>query len=600
MKISVNKMSLSNKRIIAVVLSFMVLAAFTQFTGPDIKAASKTPGKPSISVSVSQNTATIRWGKVKNAKKYQVYRISGTTWVYSKTIKKSKAKKYSNTSKYLLKKKGKKKYKVYVKSPNYVSIATTTSCSHTFKGSYSTSYTFAVRAYNGKKAGKYSAAKTIKTGKKPAPPSDDDEVLHLMSLDSDEAEEPETPTVPAPGNVSNLKAEFKVVDGTNMIYVTWSAASNATSYDVYRKKGTGASATNYPSTPNATKPECKYSLKDVSNNQAYFFKVIAKNKNGVAGQPVEVSIKTPAAQAEPTTPTTPTVGPYSNNPSTAWNQYLTEMLSYYNKELQDNYGVNINSTNKADEFKKLQAIIQVMHDYVGYSERITSDYSNFPTGRANWQYNDTTAAIAGTNTSGNYYNGKDYIPTIKFYGSCDTIAETQEYLAQKAGLDVHLLLYRAYGHKYAMICANNVWYDADPGWYMAPGPKGLGYNSPISDPSSFKEIKGVALSLSKYGTSPCPVQNVFTFGNTVFYGSSKSVSDTGGLTFVSDFGDIGINPANATYTSSDESILSFDNTNGTCTFHNTGMVYVTIVYQNVKPGGQIPNVTTTITIKVTN
>ena len=96
-----------------------------------------------------------------------------------------------------------------------------------------------VRAVNGKKAGAYSAAKAAKTGAKPKPPADTSQPDPGNSG---------TPTVPVPGKVSNLKAEFKVVDGTNMIYVTWSAASNATSYDVYRKKGTGASATNYPST----------------------------------------------------------------------------------------------------------------------------------------------------------------------------------------------------------------------------------------------------------------------------------------------------------------------------------------------------------------
>ena len=582
--------SVSGKRLLAMMLSIMVAFTFMPVFTQSAYAATKTPAKVTIkSVTASANHVTVQWGKAKNAKKYKVFVQTGADgWKYWKSVKATKKNKtkYSDKLKYKLKKSG-KKYKIYKKKNPYKLVKTTTARKYTYTGKYSTTYRFVLQAVNGKKKGAYSAAKKATTKAKPTP----------QPADPTTTTDPTTPppTV-APGKVSNLKAEFKVVDGTNMIYVTWSAASNATSYDVYRKKGTGASATNYPSTPNATKTECKYSLKDASNSQVYFFKVIAKNKNGVAGQPVEVSITTPAA---PETPTTPTTGPYSSNSSTAWNQYLAEMLGYYKDELTKR-GVSINSTNKADEFKKLQAIIQVMHDYVGYSERITSDYSNFPTGRVNWQYNDTTAAIEGTNTSGNYYNGKDYISTIKFYGSCDTIADTQEYLAQKAGLDVYLLGYRAYGHKYAMICANNVWYNADPGWYMAPGPKGLGYNSPISDPSSFKEIKGVALSLSKYGTSPCPVQNVFTFGNTVFYGSSKSVDNSGGLSFLNDSGGIGIGPEDATYASSDESILSFDNTNGTCTFHNTGMVYVTIIYQNVKPGGQIPTVTTTITIKVTN
>ena len=104
----------------------------------------------------------------------------------------------------------------------------------------------------------------------------------------------ETPAA-APGKVSNLKAEFKVVSDKNTIYVTWSAASNAASYDVYMKKGTGATATSYALRKNVTK--CEYSISGVTNGKLYTFKVIAKNKNGDEGEPVEASCTVPAGSA---------------------------------------------------------------------------------------------------------------------------------------------------------------------------------------------------------------------------------------------------------------------------------------------------------------
>ena len=84
----------------------------------------------------------------------------------------------------------------------------------------------------------------------------------------------------------------------------------------------------------------------------------------------------------------------------------------------------------------------------------------------------------------------------------------------------------------------------------------------------------------------------------VFRGSKDAVSNTGGLVFGKV---IGINPANATYSSSDENIISFDNEAGTYTLHNPGVAYVTIVYDNVKPSSyqsQYPTYTTVIRIEV--
>ena len=329
---------------------------------------------------------------------------------------------------------------------------------------------------------------------------------------------------------------------------------------------------------------CSYTLIYSKNyGKTYKFKIVPKNSAG-SGTPKEIEYTTP---------------PYDHNPTTAWNQYLAEMLGYYKKELQDNYGVNINSTSKTDEFKKILAMIAVMQKYVGYGERGTNDHSRFPTGAANWFYNDGLAAVNHTNMSGNYYDGTKYIPTIKFYASCDIVADTQEYLAKQAGLKFYTFAKANSGHSFVMICANNVWYNADPESYMVPG-KGLN-NPKWNNLSVFAQSEyycDIEHSLSDGKTFS--TSSTFTLGQ-VFYGSGSSVSSTGGISILNGPGQIGINPANATYTSSDESILSFDNVNGTCTFHKEGTVYVTIVYQNVKPGNQpVPSITTTISVSVTS
>ena len=617
-----------SRRVFSIIVSIMIVFAFMPLLGQDAYAAAKKPGTPKItSVQVNANTVSLKWGKAKNAKKYRVFvQTGGDGWKYWRSVKATKQnkKKYSDKLKYKLKKSG-KKYKVYKKKNPYKLVRTTTARKYTYTGKYSTTYRFVVRAVNGKKAGAYSAAKAAKTGAKPKPPADTsqpdpgNDPGSGGSGDSGGGEDSgdgdaETPaTVPAPGQVSNLKAEVSIgavtstsLGGTYTITVTWDAAKDATSYDVYRKTGVGAAGTSYVFRQNRT--DCKYTLTKAKTGTIYSFKIIPKNGD-TAGNPSEIQCTTPAEE-----PSVMDIEVGEFDSWLAWDQYLAKMLGYYKQELQKQ-GISINSTDKADEFKKLRAIIQVMHDYVGYSERITSDYSNFPTGRVNWQYNDTTAAIAGTNTNGNYYNGKDYIPTIEFYGSCDTISETQEYLAQQAGLDEFQIGRTDYGHIYAMICANNVWYNADPGWYMAPGPKGLGYNSPIKDPSKFQEASyNIEHSLS-IGTT-FDITNIFKLSQ-VFYGmSSKSVQSDGSICMNPHNGHtldtngnilvpgnkMRISSDKAYYTSSDESILSFENDNGTCTFHKTGFVYVTIAYENQNSEYKdfVPSYTTTISVKVTD
>lgn len=147
-----------------IVLVMLVAVALV----PTAVLAAKTPGKAKISkVAVSGQTMTVKWGKVKYAKKYKVCSVTYKNgWKYWKSVKANKKnkKKYKDTTKYKLKKNG-SKYKVYkkTKKPSYKALKTvkkkTTSVS--IKGKYATRYNLAVRAYNGKKAGKYSSVKSV-------------------------------------------------------------------------------------------------------------------------------------------------------------------------------------------------------------------------------------------------------------------------------------------------------------------------------------------------------------------------------------------------------------------------------------------------------
>ena len=171
MKITVNKKRLTGKQLLALVLSFLVMTTVMSHTGPEIQAASK-PGTPKFTNCVQAgNKVSINWTKAKNAKTYNVYKVTGTTWKYWKKVKKSQKKKYSNTGKYKLVKTG-SKYKVYKKAYKYSCIKKGLKArTYKFTGTYSTTYKLAVRAYNGKKAGNYSAIGTVTTGAKPAPPA---------------------------------------------------------------------------------------------------------------------------------------------------------------------------------------------------------------------------------------------------------------------------------------------------------------------------------------------------------------------------------------------------------------------------------------------
>ncbi len=117
--------SIRKKSILIVLM--VVIAAMIPI---GVYAASNTLKKPTIkSVSVSGRQVTVKYGKVKKAKKYIVYSV-----------------------------KKKKNKNVYTK----IAISKTTTAR--FMGKYNTRYKLVVRAFNGKKKSKYSAVKSKKIG----------------------------------------------------------------------------------------------------------------------------------------------------------------------------------------------------------------------------------------------------------------------------------------------------------------------------------------------------------------------------------------------------------------------------------------------------
>lgn len=163
-------------RILVTGIIVAIAVAFMPMLGDEVSAATKKPAKPKIiSATTSYNTATIKWGKAKGAKKYQVsIQSAKKKWVKYKTVKKNakNKKKYTKKNKYRVKAKG-KKYIVYQYTYTYTKKKNITARTFKFTGlKYNTTYTFAVRSVNGNK---YSAWSTVKRVTKvyPTEPIDD-------------------------------------------------------------------------------------------------------------------------------------------------------------------------------------------------------------------------------------------------------------------------------------------------------------------------------------------------------------------------------------------------------------------------------------------
>lgn len=569
------------RRAISAVISIMIVFAFMPILGQDAYAAAKKPKAPKITTAqVNGNAVILKWSKVKKAKKYKVYVQTGSdSWKYWKSVRKNKTnkKKYSNKLKYKLKKSG-KKYKVYKQTNPYKLIAKTKVRSFTYKGNYGTTYRFVVRAMKGKKAGKYSKTAAVTTPSKPGTQTKP-ETQAQQNNDPVNPSDPEVdPSTVPPAKVSRVKATAK----GNVIKVAWTAVSGANDYQVFYK---GPNDSDYKAWTTTTKLSKTSDDKKFQYSTTYSFKVRARNNIGV-GEFSNVVTCTTGRD-----PATLEIGEFSSDPDEAYAQFEAKMLKYYKDELAKR-GVSIDSKKKSDDFQKLQAIIQVMHDRVGLSEEISyDDPTRFPTGRTNWYYGN-----AYNNTGGDYYNGKDYLSTIEFYGSCDTVASIEGYLAEQAGLPLETLIDRG-GHVFVIIQANYVWYNADAWFYMYPGCNGINVGGTI-DPSTFTE-SAYDLGLKMSIATTASVTEGFKL-QRVFYGTKEAITSDNGLLFGNV---IGISADEATYSSSDESIISFDNTSKTYTLHNTGTAYVKIVYKNIKQGkyqSKYPTFTTTIRVKVLN
>lgn len=202
-----NQTTRRNRFASGIIAGAMAVTMILPVSSMDTYAASKgkTPKAPTkVSMSVSEQNMTLKWNKGKNAKSYQVaVRTSGKGWKYWKKVKKSKAnkKKFTKKLQYKVAKSG-KKYKVYRYQTiyRYKTVKKNTKAkSYTYKapkaGSY---YTLAVRSLNGKKKSGWKA----KTGKS------------LV------------------GTVKNLQGSFE--PKTMKLTLTWSKASGATKYEVYR------------------------------------------------------------------------------------------------------------------------------------------------------------------------------------------------------------------------------------------------------------------------------------------------------------------------------------------------------------------------------
>ena len=162
------------------ILTVLICFGFIS-TGAESFAAStsKTPDRPVISTTkVSSNKITVKWGKVKSAKKYKVYVAKGANaikWKYVKSVKKTKANKAKYDAKINFKVKASgKKYKVYKRVSTFKLVKTTTKRYFTYKGKYNTTYRFAIKAVNGKLNSKYSKIRKVKIPKNTSDRSDSD------------------------------------------------------------------------------------------------------------------------------------------------------------------------------------------------------------------------------------------------------------------------------------------------------------------------------------------------------------------------------------------------------------------------------------------
>ena len=165
------------KKVLSVAVVLVIAVSFMSLASSKTYAASKKPAAPKITSAKEitnrgddDKIIVVKWGKAKNAQKYQVA-LYGKTWVKIKTVKKTEAnkKKFTKKNKYKVKAKG-DKYTVYQYKTKYSIMETTKGCSYRFLQTPpyddylkpNTKYTIAVRSVNGSKHSAWEKV-TVKT-----------------------------------------------------------------------------------------------------------------------------------------------------------------------------------------------------------------------------------------------------------------------------------------------------------------------------------------------------------------------------------------------------------------------------------------------------
>ncbi len=251
------------KRIISVLLVMMVALAYSMIP-QDTYAASK-PGqvKNLKALKATQNSITLSWSKVSKAKTYKVYQQKKGWSCWKKTTKKN-YKKFKKTPKlYKVKKSGKRYYyKKY--GLTFIAIKTVKSPKASITGlKANTAYKFKVRAFKGKKSGKYSAVLSVKT-----------------MPESDDPISPTVPSEPVTYDAANYTNIFNRSGKNIEVRAFYDADYNRNSFDIYIRNGDG----NYKiKAIDNTPDKVKRYFDDSTSMPNYGFDIMNKNKGANGG-----------------------------------------------------------------------------------------------------------------------------------------------------------------------------------------------------------------------------------------------------------------------------------------------------------------------------
>ncbi len=514
------------RRFATTILSFMIVFAFMPIFGQDAYAATKKSGTPKIiSAQVNGNTVILKWSKTNKAKKYKVYVQTGADkWKYWKSVKKNKAnkKKYSNKLKYKLKRSG-KKYKVYKQKNPYKLIRKTKKRSYIYTGEYGLTYRFVVRAMNGKKAGKFSRAKTVTTAVK----------SQLRNSQQNSGDEVARTVLPVKASVSG-----------NVISLSWDSAGEGCTYDLsYSRMKEIASIKELGSATS-------FSIKGVYGT-TYYFRVTAHGSEAKNIYYQEVEITIPES-SDPTPPTREYVDASSMETKVYLEDYVfPDLYKKYQK---------YNGTN-TDEYTKLKNMKKAIHSLCCYGY---ADHNRFFKERIIGFGPDPDSEFTPP-------------PHVEYALGCESCTMCMLYLCSKAGLTAY-----AYypGHAYPLVKIGGCWLgrSADATYYLSnPGDdeelnldgyycKGYyGLNKQFND-ANIKDV----FSLKALFDLQYPRDKI-SFNTSISWGGYKADFSGNPKGYTIDIDKCKFKPVEG-----DTDIITFDNNNRTFSTHGTGMVKIKI------------------------